>query len=139
MCADHLAGGTGGQLHLGHRSHRGQRLAAEAQGGDAVQVAFLMHLAGGVTQEGRRHIFAGNTTAIIRNTHIGHAAVTDLHCDMARTGINGIFQQFLDDRGGPLNHLAGSNQLRHMLVQHPDIRHSILPPCQPVISSRQPP
>ena len=61
------------------------------------------------------HICPCDTTAVVRNAHIGRAAVLDLHRYAGGSGINGILHHFLNCRGGAFHHLAGCNQLVHRL------------------------
>ena len=46
---------------------------------------------------------------IIADLDKAFAAVTDINIDLCRSRINGIFNQFLDGGGRPLNDLAGGN------------------------------
>ena len=108
--------GLGEQLYVGHGGDGGQRLPAEAQGHNGVQVILLRDLAGGVAQKGGGHILLGDTAAVVRHPHKGGAAPADLHGDHTGSGVYGIFHQLLDYGGGALHHLPGGDQFRHLLV-----------------------
>ena len=127
MEADALGlGGLGQQIDLGHRRDGGQGLAPEAQGADGGQILLGAELAGGVAEKGGLHIGGVDAAAVVRDPEIGHAAVLNLHGDLLGPGVQGVFHQLLGRRGGPLHHLAGGNQIRHMAVQLQNFRHGKL-------------
>ena len=67
-----------------------------------------------MAQECGAGILRGHAAAVVGDPKEGHAAVADLDGDFGGTGINGIFQQLLDHRGGALDHLAGGDQVGDM-------------------------
>ena len=73
-------------------------------------------------------IFRAHAAAVVSDPHIGLAAVGDFHFNGMGTGIDGIFQQLLDHRRGPLNDLTGGDQLSGMLIQNMDDCHGLFPP-----------
>ena len=86
----------------------GQRLAAEAQGGDIDEIV-VGQLRGGMPlhrqhQFGRRH-----AQAIVGHGDQATAAIAQRHFDTLRPGIDGVFHQLLHRRGRPLDHLAGGD------------------------------
>ena len=84
-----LLGRRAGQyLRFAHRADGGQRLPAEAQRPDAVQVLRAQHLAGGVPQKCLRHILPLDAAAVIGHTDEPYPAVSDLHRDGGRPGID---------------------------------------------------
>ena len=112
----HRAGGAGEQLHVGHGGDGGQRLPAEAQGGDGVQVVLPHHLAGGVAQKGGGHVLGGDATAVVRHPHKGDAPPADFHRDDGGAGVYGVLHQLFDNGRWPIHHLARGNELRHLLI-----------------------
>ena len=125
--------GAGEQFHPGDRRDGGQRLAAEAQGADGLQILLAAHFAGGMAQEGGRHVFPGDPRAVVRDADVGDAAVLNLHSDHGGAGVDGVFQQLLDHGGGAFHHLPGGDQLGGMLVEYLNVRHGL----PPFLSSRQ--
>ncbi len=104
-----LVAGTGLQSHLGDAADGGQHLAAEAQGVDAEDVLGRVQLAGGVAGEGQRQVVGVDATAVVDDLDEAAAALPDLHVDTCAAGIDGVLQEFLDDAGGPLDHLPGGD------------------------------
>ena len=45
------------------------------------------------------------------------------------TGINGVFQQLLNNGCRTLDHLTGCDQLGRVLIQNMDHCHGVFPPC----------
>ena len=110
-----------------HGSHRRQCFPPEAEGQDGIQIGFLCDLAGSVTQECSGDILPCHTAAVIDDAHEGRTAAFDLDSDMPCAGINGIFDQLLNDRSRTFNDLAGSDQLRNRRVEDGNDRHGVAP------------
>ena len=84
-----LLGRRAGQyLRFAHRADGGQRLPAEAQRPDAVKILRAQHLAGGMPQECLWHILPLDAAAVIGHTDEPYPAVSDLHRDGGRPGID---------------------------------------------------
>jgi hypothetical protein len=49
--------------------------------------------------------------------------VVKLHFDPGRTGVEGIFHEFLHDRSRTLNHLAGGDLIGNTIRQDADLGH----------------
>ena len=79
---------------------RGQRLAPEAQRGDAFQIGQRGDLAGGVAGEGQRQLFAGDAAAVVDDLQAAQAAFLDADLDLGGAGVQGVFQQLLDGEAG---------------------------------------
>ena len=47
--------------------------------------------------------------AVVAHAHQADAAALDVDLDALRAGVEAVFDQFLDDRGRPLDHLAGGD------------------------------
>ena len=113
--AGHGAGGFCHQINAADGGNGGQCLPPEAHGGNGGQIFGPVELGGGVAQKGGLGVLSVHAAAVVGDAQEGHAAVLDLHGDLGRTGIHGVFQQFLDDGGGPLHHLAGGDQVGYVL------------------------
>ena len=60
----------------------------------------VLELAGGVTGEGQRQVVGVDAAAVIDDADQLDAALLDLDIDATGAGIDGVFEQFLDDAGG---------------------------------------
>src|SRR6185437_3030615 len=89
-------------------------LAPEAEGENADEVGSITDLAGGVSGERELRVRAPHPMSVIRNADQRASAVLDLHTDVLRPGIEGVFDQLLRDRRRTLDHLT-----RRDLVGHP--------------------
>ena len=87
-----------------------------------------------MAEECRRDILRCHTAPIVNDAHVGRSATLDLHSDVRCAGINGVFHQFLDDRGRPFDDFSGSDQLRNFLLQYGNMRHD-----KHLLSKRHPP
>jgi hypothetical protein len=87
----------------------GERLAAEAERGDAFEVFEGSNLAGGVAGERQRQLLLRDAAAVVDDADLPHAALEQLDGNVARAGVDAVLQQLLHHRGGPLDHLAGGD------------------------------
>jgi hypothetical protein len=108
----------------GDRGDRGERLAAKAHRRDLFQVFQVGNLAGRVTGEGERQLIAGDAAAVVLDLHAAHAAFVERHRDARRTGVEAVFEQLLQHRGGPLDDFAGRDLGDEELRQHANGRHT---------------
>ncbi len=102
-------GGARGQGQAGHRTDRGQGLTTKAQAQHLLQIFQLANLAGGMSRQGQRQVIGGNAAAVVTHPQQLAAALLDVHLDAPSAGVQAVFQQLLDHRGGPFNHLAGGD------------------------------
>jgi hypothetical protein len=81
-------------------------------GRDGGQILGAHDLAGGVAFEAEQGVVAIHADAIVG--HANEAASSGLHLDAdARgLGVEGVFDQFLDHTGRPLDHFAGRDLVR---------------------------
>src|SRR5437763_964903 len=86
-----------------------ERLAAEAQRADAEEVVGVFELAGGVAGERQRQVVGVDAAAVVRDADQFGAALLDLDVDAPAAGVHGVFEQLLDDAGGPFDDLASSD------------------------------
>ena len=104
----------GQHLHTGHTGNGSQRLAAKAQRADGGQILRRAQLARRVAQKSRRQLAWRDAAAVIADAKIGHAAVFHLHRHALRAGVNGVFQQLLDNARRALDHLARGDEVGDM-------------------------
>ena len=106
--------------HLGHRADAGERLAAEAEAGDAPEVVGVAQLAGGVAGEGELELVGRDTRAVVAHLDRAQPAAAQLDRDRPRARVDGVLEQLLDDRGGALDDLARGDLLDHARVERAD-------------------
>ncbi len=107
-------GGAGEQLHPGDGGDGGQRFPPEPQGADGLQVVLGAQLAGGVPEKGDGGLVRVDAATVVGDPDQGHTPVLDLHRQLIRPGVDGVLHQLLHHGGGPLHHLAGSDQVGHV-------------------------
>ena len=78
-----------------------------------------------MSQESRPYILAKNTAAVVGDAHEGGSAVFDFNGYILSSGVNGVFDQFLNDGSRPFNDFSGGDQFRHMLVEYIDHTHAV--------------
>ncbi len=55
---------------------------------------------------GQRQLVGPDAAPIVADAHQFAPPLLHRHVDVGRAGIDGVFQQFLDDAGRPLDHFA---------------------------------
>jgi hypothetical protein len=96
-----------GQREPRHRRDRRQRLAAEAQREDALEVVEAGDLAGRVAGQRQRQLGGRDAAAVVAHADQPDAAFLEFDIDAQRTGVERVLDQFLDHRGGSLDDFAG--------------------------------
>ena len=115
---------AGTERNLGHRRDGGQGLPAETVGQDRVQVGGLRYLGGSMSLEAEPRLLRSHAAAVVDHLDQGLARILDDDADRAGSGVNGIFQKFLDDRGRALDHFPGGYEVGYVGRQNP--KHRIL-------------
>ena len=77
-----------------------------------------------MTLEGERKIDAPDAFAVVGDTDESAAPILDVDHDVPAAGIKAVFDKFFDDRGGPLDHLAGGDAAHHLARKHPNRRRT---------------
>ncbi len=101
------------QQDVRDRRDGGQRLAPEAERPHAQQVVQIAQFARRVALEGEGDLVRADAAAVVRDANALQPAAAHLDDDLPRPGIERVLDQFLDDRGGRLDHLARRDPLRH--------------------------
>jgi hypothetical protein len=114
--ADHDAG------HLGDRR---QRLAAESERADGVEILGDPELARGMGGHRQRQILRLHPAAVVHDAHQPHAPLLERHRDPRRAGIESVLEQFLDDARRSLDHLAGGDAVDDRRRQGADASHGV--------------
>jgi hypothetical protein len=90
-------------------SHAGQPFTAKTQRAHLFQVVQRGNLAGGVAVQRQRQVIRRNAAAVIGDADQLDAALGQVDGDLAGTGIQAVFQHFLQGRGGAFHHLASGD------------------------------
>ena len=110
------------QAQARHRGDRGQRLATKSQCRDRGKIGERCDLAGRVARERNGKFLRAHANAVVAHANEADAAALDVDVDAVRVRIQGVFDEFLDDRGGTLDHFPGSNLIDEFVGENPD-RH----------------
>ena len=62
--------------------------------------------------------------AVVVHLHALRAALLERHLDLRGARIEGVFEQFLEHRGGPFHHLAGRDLADQKPGQDADVAHA---------------
>ena len=120
FCTDGFLGEARGAGHVGHRGDARQRLAAEPECGQVVQVAFGAQLAGGVAAEGQLHLVGGDPVTIVGDHDAFGATAGDFDADVLCAGVQGVFDQLFDDGGGSFDDFTRRDLGRQVRIHHVD-------------------
>src|SRR2546422_4137303 len=110
------------ELEARYRRDRGQRLAAEPERPYADQVGGLADLARGVARQRQLGVRPAHPRTVIAHPDQALPAVLDLDPDRARTGVERVLDQLLDDRRRSLDHLARGDLVGDLGCEHGDPR-----------------
>ncbi len=111
------------QRHLGDAADGGEGFAAEAEGLDAKEVVGVVELAGGVGGEGQRQVVGVDAAAVVGDADQLDAALFHVHVHAAGAGVDGVFEEFLEDAGRPFDDLAGGDLVDDQRRQLADAGH----------------
>ena len=93
-----------------HRTDRWQRLAAEAEGGDAGKIA-IGEFRGGVALDGEREVGGGHADAVVDNPDQFAPASLDHDLDAGGAGVESVLDELLDGRRRAFDDLAGGDAI----------------------------
>ncbi len=119
------------QDQTAHGCDTGQGLAPEAETGQRFQVGFGLDLARGMTPDRQPCPFGVHSVAVIGHLDTIPPSRGQPHLDPTGPGIQRVFHQFLDHRGGALDHLAGSD------LVHDGIGQDMYPHAHLIRSARR--
>ena len=95
--------------HATHRGHARQRLTAEPERGDVLQIGRTLQLAGRVTFEGELNFVAEDAAAVVADADQGRSALARFHVHAGSAGVQAVFHQFLHNGSRPLDNFPGSD------------------------------
>ena len=102
------------QHEMRHRRDARQRLAAEAERSNRTEVFRARDLACRMTLDRQTRILRIHPLAVVLDAQQFLAAELDRDDDARRAGIERVLDQFLDDRGGTLDHFTGGDLIRQV-------------------------
>ena len=108
---------------VGHGGDARQRFTAKSERRQLTQVAFSAQLARGVAVEGKLDFVRGDAVAVVGDQNALRAAALDFDPNVARTGIERVFNQLLHHRSRSLDHLARGDLGREVWIEHPNRAH----------------
>src|SRR4029078_6053269 len=114
----------GGDLNMRHGSDARKRCTAESHGRDRGELVVRAELAGGMTLEGKRKVDAPDAFAVVGDTDESAAPILDVDHNVPAASIKAVFNKFLDDCGGPFDHLAGGDTAHHLARKHSNHRRT---------------
>ena len=117
------AAGAAGHREARDRADRRQRLAAEAERGDRVQVLVARQLGGRVALERQRQLLGRHAVAVVRDPDQRRPAIAQIHRDRARRRVQRVLHQFLHRRRRPLDDLAGRDLVDERIREPTDPHH----------------
>ena len=103
--------------------NRRQRFAAEAERANRLEVVSRADLARRMAQDRETCVLFRHTLAVVRHAQEARAARQDFDFDLRGAGVDGIFDELLDDGGRALDDFAGSNLVDRAVVEHMDTAH----------------
>ncbi len=97
------------QHEMRDRRNRRQRLAPEAEGGNRREIVGPPDLARRVALDRQQRIVGLHPVAVVLDADLLLAAELDVNQQPPGAGVDGVLDQFLDHRCGPLDHFPGGN------------------------------
>ena len=89
----------------GNGGNARKRFTPETEGADVIEVPIVADFAGGVSFQGQQGVIMAHAHTVVGNPDQCFPALFDLHGDPPAFGIQPIFHQLFDNRGGSFHHL----------------------------------
>jgi hypothetical protein len=89
---------------------------------DAVQIVGGAYFAGGVAEDGEFGVGAAHSHPVVGDADEADAAVDYGHLDIFAVSVDCVLDQFLDNRGGAFDDLAGGDFVGRVRVKDADDR-----------------
>ena len=110
-----------------NRTDRGQRFTAKAQRGNSLEIIQITDLAGGMARQRQRQVILLDTRTIVAHPQQLDARLLNVDIDPFGTGVQAVFQQFLDNGGRPFNDLpcrdlVGQTRTKQLNTRHISVR-----------------
>ena len=124
-------GSAAGDSQVGDGGDGGERFASEPEGRDSFEVLGGSEFAGCVSGEGEGEFRRGDAGPIVAGADEFLASFLEFEDDACGLGVDGVFEEFLDDAGRPLDDLAGGDLVDQGFGQNPDRGHRRHVPYRP--------
>ena len=102
-----VAAGTEGEF--GDGGDAGDGFAAEAESDDIEDVVVIIYLAGGVGLDAQQRVVLIHAAAVVGDGDGLEPGLFDADGDLVGAGVDGVFDELLDDGGGAFDDLAGGD------------------------------
>jgi hypothetical protein len=109
-----------------HLADRRERLPAEAERLDVLEILGRPQLTRGVRRHRQRQVLRFDPAAVVYHPHQRDAALLEDDVDPSRCGVERVFQQLLHDARGPFDDLARRDAVDHRHRQLFDSSHAPL-------------
>ena len=103
------------QFHLADRRNRSQRFAAKAERHNRAKVVGSFDFAGRVSLKGQNRIVAHHPFAVVGDTNQASPAGFNVYAKARRPRINGVFDEFFDNRSGSLDDFSGGDLIGKLI------------------------
>ena len=115
------------QFHLSYGSDRRQSLTTESHGMKVEEVVGLTDLRCSMALKGQASVGLRHAFTIVDDLNGRAPGIDDSDVDMLGTGVDSVLDEFLDDRGGALDDLAGRNLVGYGVWKKLDnITHNVI-------------
>ena len=111
LYAGFFTGDAGAKSHFRHGGNGGQRLSAEAEGKDMVQVFCRCKFTGGMPLKAQDGVVRSHAAAVVNHLDKRAAGIGNDHLDVRRAGIHGVLHELFYHGSGALNHLSRRNHI----------------------------
>src|SRR5262249_936489 len=99
--------------------------------GDGKQIFDVAEFAGGVALEGQQRVVAEHTAAVVDNADQPASAGLDFDAQVGAAGIDGVFQQLLDDGSGAFDNFTRGDFVGNLIGKDADAAHETLTEPRP--------
>ena len=106
-----------------HTGNARQRFATETHCRDRGQIFGALYFAGGMAFEAKQRVIAAHADAVISDSNQASAAGLNFDDDSSRLSIESIFNQLLDDAGGPFYDFPCGDLIRDVVRKQADAVH----------------
>ena len=100
-----------------------QRFAAKPESGNRRQIGRRPDFTRGVSFQGKESVVAVHPATVVHYPHQRDPPAPDADLDLARSRVDAVFHELLDDRRRALDHLAGGHLAREDFRQQTDPAH----------------
>jgi hypothetical protein len=119
-----VVGRAGDEFEAGNGGDGGERLTAEAEGGDGEKIVGGADFGGGVAFEGEEGVIADHAATVVGDADEAAATGFDFDADVGGSGVEGVLEELLNDGGGTVDDLAGGDLVSDLVGENADATHA---------------